>query len=138
MADRLLLDTDVLIDFLRKRPEELAYLEPRIEQLLISAVTMAELYSGVREGREREELDRLTSVLGIISVDPPIAFRGGLLMNQYRRSHGLEIADALIAATSFVLGVPLATLNRKHYPMLTDLIVPYEKRRRPDRHADPR
>jgi predicted nucleic acid-binding protein len=37
------------------------------------------------------------------------------------------LADALIAATSTQRQVPLVTLNRKHFPMLQDVIVPYDK-----------
>jgi predicted nucleic acid-binding protein len=37
------------------------------------------------------------------------------------------LADALIAATATQRQVPLVTLNRKHFPMLQDVIVPYHK-----------
>jgi len=53
MAERVLIDTDVLIDYLRGRAEAVSYLENLTGQLLISAVTVAELYAGVREGAER-------------------------------------------------------------------------------------
>lgn len=86
MADRLLIDTDVLIDYLRNRHEAVAYLETAAEPLLISVVTIAELYAGVKEG-----------------------------------------ADALIAATAEQYQAKLVTLNRKHFPMLKDVIVPYVK-----------
>jgi hypothetical protein len=35
----------------------------------------------------------------------------------YTKSHGVEVADALVAACAFLENVPLGTLNRKHYPM---------------------
>lgn len=58
MPIKLLIDTDVLIDFLRGRSQAVAYLENLIEEsVLISSITVAELYSGVREGKEREVLD---------------------------------------------------------------------------------
>ncbi len=52
MEDILLLDTDVLIDYLRNRIEAVNYLENLIEIPLVSSVTVAELYSGVRENKE--------------------------------------------------------------------------------------
>lgn len=42
MSERLLLDTDVLIDYLRGRAEAVAYLERLTTALLISAITVAE------------------------------------------------------------------------------------------------
>ena len=53
MTGRLLIDTDVLIDYLRGRAEAVSYLESLTESLLISASTVAELHAGMREGAER-------------------------------------------------------------------------------------
>jgi predicted nucleic acid-binding protein len=41
----------------------------------------------------------------------------GALLRQYKKSHGLEIADALIAAAAIQNQAALWTRNRKHYPM---------------------
>ena len=48
MAGELLIDSDVLIDYLRGRAEAVAYLEGLTENLLISAMTLAELYAGIQ------------------------------------------------------------------------------------------
>ena len=61
--ERLLLDTDVLVDYLRGREEAAAYLEARTETLLISAITVAELYAGVREGEESRRLAQFLAPL---------------------------------------------------------------------------
>ena len=53
IAERLLLDTDVLIDYLRERMEAVRYLESLDSLLFISVITVAELYSGVRDGAPR-------------------------------------------------------------------------------------
>ena len=58
MATQLLVDTDVLIDYLRDYPDAVSYVEAQQERLLISVVTVAELYAGVREGEERSRLER--------------------------------------------------------------------------------
>ena len=46
---------------------------------------------------------------------------------EYGKSHGVGLADALIAATAEVVGAQLVTLNKKHFPMLDDVYVPYTK-----------
>jgi len=45
----------------------------------------------------------------------------------YGKSHGVGIADAIIAALAKDLNAKLATLNKKHYPMLQAIEVPYHK-----------
>ena len=43
--------------------------------------------------------------------------RAGAYLARYARSHGVELADALVAAAATTAGLHLWTLNRKHYPM---------------------
>jgi predicted nucleic acid-binding protein len=131
MAVRLLLDTDVLIDYLRGVPEAVTYLESRKEVLLISAVTVGELYAGVRAGRERKALDAFMGAFEIVVLDASLAERGGLLRRDYGKSHGTGLADALIAASAERQEAVLVTLNRKRFPMLREVLVPYENRRVP-------
>lgn len=129
MPERLLLDTDVLIDYLRGVTEAVEYLEERTEALLLSAITVAELYVGVREGRERTALSTLVSAFDIVPITREIAERGGLLRRDYGRSHNTGLTDALIAATAELASAQLVTLNRKHFPMFASVVVPYRKSR---------
>jgi predicted nucleic acid-binding protein len=126
MAERLL-DTDVLIDYLRGRPEAVTYLEGLTNTLAISAITVAELYAGVRDGAERAKLDSFLAVFDIVPVEQEIAIKGGLYRRDYSKSHNIGLADALIAATAELSQATLVTLNTKHFPMLSDLEVPYQK-----------
>lgn len=127
MANRLLLDTDVIVDYLRGRPEAVEYLESRNDTLLLSSITVAELFAGVREGRERTALSALLNAFEIVSVNREIAERGGLYRREYGRTHGVGLADALIAASSESASAELVTLNSKHFPMITGLRAPYVK-----------
>lgn len=127
MSSRLLVDTDVLIDYLRSHPAAVEYLESRSETLLVSAVTVAELYAGVREGQERSALSTFLSAFEIVPVDRPTAERGGLFRRDHGRSHNTGLADALIAATVEQSQAQLVSLNRKHFPKIPDVVVPYSK-----------
>lgn len=127
MNERLLIDTDVLIDYLRSKSQAVSFLENLKELLLISSITVAELYAGVREGEERTALDNFLRVFEIVPLDEQIAVLGGLYRRDYGKSHGVGLADALIAATASIKQAKLVTLNQKHFPMVTDLIVPYQK-----------
>lgn len=114
----LLVDTDVWIDYLRGHPQAIACIKQLPERVWISAVSVAELHAGVREGAEREALALLISSLDVADLTAEIAARGGLLRRDYGRSHGVGLNDALIAATALELDLQLLTLNVKHYPAL--------------------
>jgi len=94
---------------------------------LISTVTVAELYAGVREGEERTALDAFIQAFEVVPVNVAIAIKGGLFRRDYGKSHGTGLADALIAASAEVRGAELVTLNGKHFPMLKNVIIPYVK-----------
>ena len=127
MTKPLLLDSDVLIDYLRQRPQAMAYLEALPVVPLLSVVAIAELISGVRDGQERTLLEALVAAVQVLPVDERIATQAGLWRRQYLRSHRLELPDMLIAATALAHNATLVTLNSKHFPMLPDVLVPYQK-----------
>lgn len=59
-------------------------------------------------------------VLEALALSAEIGRQAGRYLNRYSRSHGVELADALVAATGLVNRIPLWTLNKRHYPM-TDI-----------------
>lgn len=127
MTAGLLIDTDVLIDYLRGEKSAVDYLERVEEPLFVSSITVGELYSGVREGRERIVLADFMRGFQVIPVDAQIAVKGGLFCRDYRKAHGVGLADSLIAATAAIRGLSLVTLNQKHFPMLSKMGIPYRK-----------
>ena len=113
-----LLDTDIVIDFLRRRDYARKLLENWAGEglLAISTLTHLEIYQGMKSGEEGATnafLDGLISV----AVDVSIARRGGGMLGELR-SKGVTvgIADAIIAATALQLNAPLLTNNVEHYP----------------------
>ena len=128
MTGRFLVDTDVLIDYLRGVPEVVDFLEDADEALLISAVSVGELFAGVREGAERPALTASVGALEVVPLDPESAERGGLYRRDFGRSHNVGLPDARIAASAELRGARLVTLSRKHFPKLPDVLVPYSKR----------
>ena len=125
----VLLDADVVIDYLRSREQAIAYLEAESRRLHLSTLTVAELYAGVRDGRERRTLDGFLEAFALVPLEPDDAVRGGLHRRDYFRSHGTGLVDACVAAQAERLSAELVTLNGKHFPMLAgDAInVPYRK-----------
>ena len=66
-------------------------------------------------------------LIEVIPISRAIAETGGLFKQQYHKSHGVGLADAIIAATSVKSDAELKTLNTKHYPMIKGLRAPYLK-----------
>jgi hypothetical protein len=127
MAGPLLLDSDVLIDYLRGQADAVAFIGKTRRPLRIAAVTVAELYVGVREGEERQVLDRFLGLMEVVPVTQAIARQAGLWRRDFGKSHGTGLMDALIAATAELDRSTLVTLNEKHFPMLETVLVPYRK-----------
>jgi len=125
MPDRRLIDTTILVAHLRGREDARRYLKSIEGAKSVSVVSRAELFAGVSDEEDQQEVETLLSVFRAYEVTALIAERGGFFKRDYQPSHGTGIADALIAATADVRNERLVTLNEKHFPMLEDIIVPY-------------
>jgi predicted nucleic acid-binding protein len=125
--NRYLLDTDFLIEFLRGRLPACRFLDSLEGELWVSALTVAELWAGVRIGPEEEMLTKFAFGFRVQPVTEGIGKRGGELRRQFGPSHGTGLVDALLAATGEHLESPLVTFNARHFPMLERVIVPYER-----------
>jgi predicted nucleic acid-binding protein len=80
------------------------------------AVSLAEIFAGLRRGEE-EVTEAFFAARGDVVIDAAAGRRAGAYLSRYRGSHGVEIADALIAAAASTAGLRLWTRNRRHYPM---------------------
>ena len=124
-ANRFLLDTDVIIEYLRGRDEAIRYLESLEGSLYVSAITVAELYSGVRGKDEESALEQFLDAFEVIPVDRALARLGGLCRQRYQPAHGTGLADAIVAMSAESEDAALVTFNGRHYPMVKGVIVPY-------------
>jgi predicted nucleic acid-binding protein len=116
----VLVDSDVLIEVTRGRDhgivakwEDLARSE---DVLLCSPVSVAEVWQGAR-ANEHAVLTDLFRTLTCAAADARTGFLAGEYLRQYRKSHSVELGDALIAATAVENSAVLWTRNHKHYPM---------------------
>jgi predicted nucleic acid-binding protein len=123
----VLVDTDVMVDFLRGHPEATALIQAQSVRIILSSIVAAELYAGVRNDDELATLDSLVSLFRVVPVSPEIARTAGLYKKTYAKSHGVGLADAIIAATAESENAVLETLNIKHYPMIKGLKPAYRK-----------
>jgi predicted nucleic acid-binding protein len=116
----VLVDSDVLIEVSRERNHDIlsrwTQLAESDSAILCSPVSSAELWAGALP-REHEATAKLFRTLLCAPIDYETGRQGGNYLHQYRKSHGLELSDALIAAAAVMNRAELWTRNRKHYPM---------------------
>jgi len=127
MVKAILLDTDVLVDFLRGHSKAVAFVKAQSDRIILSSIVIAELYAGVKGNAEQVALEDFISLFHVVPVDTEIAKTGGIYKRDYAKSHGVGLADAILAATAEAENAELKTLNTKHYPMFEGLKPTYTK-----------
>jgi hypothetical protein len=127
MARSILLDTDVLVDFFRGYSKAVAFINANSSRIILSSIVVAELYAGVKGDDEQTTIENFVSLFRVIPVGVEIAKAGGLYKRDYGKSHGVGLADAILAATAEVENAELRTLNSKYYPMIKGLSPAYNK-----------
>lgn len=124
----LLFDTSVLISHLRGEDEHCTKYVQQVAQGtltgIISVLTITELYAAERLSEDGEHIvDSLILPFLAIDVESDISMQAGRLVRRWRRSHGIGVIDALIAATALTEEVPIVTLNTKHFKFIPGLVV---------------
>jgi predicted nucleic acid-binding protein len=112
----ILIDSDVLIWFTRAHPLALVRLTA-VNPWRISTITYMELAQGCRSKQELATAKRGLALgrTEIIPLTPAISERAMRLTDEYTLSDGLQLADALIAATAIEHGFTLLTGNTRHF-----------------------
>jgi len=120
----ILIDSDVLI-WLTRGHEQARERLARIDPWRISVVTYLELAQGCRNKAELERLKRGLAVRKtmILPLTPAISERCVGLVEELALSHGIQMADALIAATALENGLTVLTANARHFTPVAGLEV---------------
>lgn len=85
-----------------------------------------ELIVGCANKVELQTLEKFIQQFDVIRIDQSISDKAVELLRLYRLSHGLLIADRLIAATAIVWEYPFITKNQRDYRFIQNLnLLPY-------------
>lgn len=123
MKQKLLIDTDILIDVSRGIPIAINRLKSEANNsvLAISTITQMELIVGCRNKTELQNLEKFLRHYAIVQVNEFVSDKAIELLTLYRLSHGLLIPDGLIAATAIVTNAPLLSKNQRDYRFISEL-----------------
>jgi hypothetical protein len=121
--ESILIDTDLLIDLANNESSAKERLLKESQKFLlkISIITELELIVGCRNKQELEALDKFLRQFSIVQLNREISTKAEELMRSYYLSHGLLIADALIAATAISSQIPLLSKNQRDYRFISEL-----------------
>lgn len=118
--ERLVLDTCIVIDLLKKMPgvvNTFLQLTQSGTRFLVCPVVVAEVYAGAFE-REHKAVEALFDLCQRIDLDIETGRHAGLYAHQYAKAYqGIALEDFMLAATARTHRCPLWTHNRKHFPM---------------------
>ena len=123
----IIFDTDIIIWILRGKETIVTDAKRLAEEtsgkIYITPIQVAEVYSGMTDKEERKTRKLIESFY-FLDINKRIGELAGIYINKYRKSHKIELADAIIGASVKNYNFKLYTLNKKHYPMLSkdDLI----------------
>jgi predicted nucleic acid-binding protein len=128
--DKIVVDTDVLIDYLRTGSGLLPYLlsaaSTGTATVYCPTIVILEIFSGQSAAKTEPAIEELLASFRIVSLDENIAKIAGRL----RRDNRLQIGspDLITAATALSLDAPLAIHNARHFSPIPGLkILPAKK-----------
>lgn len=115
----VIIDTNIIIDHLRRSPEESKLIKiiesfPE-ERMALSVISIQELYEGRSTRNAEAEKNLLTTLtkMEVLSYTYEIASLAGRLARDLSRP--IELAGAAIAATAILNRAKLLTLNKKDF-----------------------
>lgn len=118
----MLFDTDVIIWALRGNQNAVRKIDST-DMLQISAVSYMELFKGARNKQELQNLKQTLHALAfeIIPINENISHRAMIYIEEHGLSSGINLPDALIAATVIEKNLCLCSANSKHYKVIPNI-----------------
>jgi len=118
----ILCDSNVLIELFKGNKNTLETLKSiGSKNIGISAVSLMELFFGARNKQELALIKDNLSMHHIFQINKNTSEIAVDLIYKYSKSHGLDIPDALIAATALDHQITLFTYNLKDFKFIENI-----------------
>ena len=115
-----LIDTDILVDFFRKRPAAGEYLDSKGDWSY-SVATAMELFAGGNDKKQIAEMEKFLNAYTMQQLSSDIGTRALEIIKTYSKADGMDPIDAVLAATAIAGEMTLSTRNGKHFRNIKDL-----------------
>lgn len=120
----ILIDTSVLIDFLKRKADAVTFIEREGKQnLAINTVIAMELYQGVLNKAELLMIKKELQGFFMLPINEKIANLALQLSQKYALSHHIGLSDTFIAATALIYDIELKTYNLKDFQFIPNINV---------------
>jgi predicted nucleic acid-binding protein len=121
--ERLIVDSDILILVSRNDPKAVTFLEnlETTRRVALSAVSAFELFIGSLNKSDQVAIAKFLTRFEHIHISEDISETALTLLERYRLSHGLLMADALIAATALSNDLEIMTRNVRDFRIIDGL-----------------
>lgn len=123
MKEQLILcDTNILISAFEGDKKTTDILSKHItsENTILSVITFMELCRGALNKRQLNKIAKELKGYRILQINEKTSFLSSELIQKYHLSHGLQIPDAIIAASAITANIPLFTYNLKDFKFIPD------------------
>ncbi|NOY64059.1 MAG: type II toxin-antitoxin system VapC family toxin [Nitrospirae bacterium] len=121
---RVLIDTSIVIEHLRKRNKQKSILYKIFPQyeIVLSSISVFELYAGATDKRKISDIEHILSVIEVVPFTSAIAQKAAHIYQLLKKTNSLlDIRDLFIGATALTLNLPLVTLDKGHFKRIAEL-----------------
>lgn len=120
----MMFDTDVLIWYFRGNEHARRSFHDA-DEVTVSSITVMELFQGAKSKNELSAINRFLRLNSIRTflLNEAVTLSAMDFVQTYTLSHGVQLADAMIAASAIYHGETLLTANVKHFQFIPQLTV---------------
>lgn len=120
----ILIDTCILIDYSRRKPEATEYIENLgKDNFCINSIIEMELLQGALNTKELLQIKKDLQGFYRIPIQQTVLDEATKLLSIYKLSHQAKIPDMIIAANAFFYDLELQTYNLKDFQFIPHLKV---------------
>ncbi len=130
MEDSIVLDTDVLVDIIREKPEINKWVKENEDKYVFATtiINIFELYAGAYKDVNKEKkliiVENLKERLKILDFDIRVAqLAGKIRVSLEDEGNPIEIRDLFIGSIVLLNNLPIKTNNKKHFSKIDGLKV---------------
>jgi tRNA(fMet)-specific endonuclease VapC len=124
MEEMILIDTNILIDYLKGNSQAEAFIQKYGKaNLIINSIIAMELYQGARNKSEFGKIKKELAGFIMVDINEAISQTALRLEERYAVSHQVSIPDYFIAATALVYDLEIRTHNLKDFRFIPNIKV---------------